>query len=115
MMTGNHRHKVTISLSGEARAWKKVAPQFFHDSQVGSDDAEGVGSVVGAERDGRFLLEFRQADGALGYVVVEGRSRVNEETQHVVALFTQASQLVGVRRLFNLPTPPWRGMYCRSD
>lgn len=72
---------------------------FFHDSQVGLDDAKGVGTVV----------------GALGDVVVEGRSRINEETQHVVALFAQAPQQVSGRRLFNQTMPPWCGMYCRSD
>lgn len=74
---------------------------FSEGSEIGTDDAERVGAVIGTESAGDFLFEFWHANGAFGEVVVEGDGGIGEEAQDIVAIALKAFEQIGSLGLFN--------------
>ena len=80
---------------------KEVGTLFSECREIGSNGAEGIGPVIGAESAGDFLFELGHADGAFGEMVIEGDGGVGEETKDVVLIALEAFEEPGGIRLFD--------------
>lgn len=81
-------------------------PLLFHGCEVGSDDAKGIGAVLGTKGTSDLLFEFWHADSTLCQVVVEWDAHVRDKAEHIVTVVMQTTQEIdGISLLDAASTP----------
>lgn len=89
--------------AGEVKGLKDVGALTVEAREVGADGREARDTGVGTEATGDLLLQLGHADIALRLLVVAGHAQIGDETQHVIALLTQALDEVVGRGLRDPP------------
>jgi len=64
-------------LKGQSEGMKEIGALFVQGGEVGTDGAEGVGTVLGSESAGDFLFDLGHANVLLGKVIGEGDVVIN--------------------------------------
>lgn len=84
-----------LPLEVKRESMEGIGSLLVHGGEVGADNAEGVGPVLGSEGTGDFLFDLGHANGLFGQMIGERDMVVSGESPDIVGVEAQAQEQVG--------------------